>query len=100
MHVISRKTLVDFWLKHPPAKKPMEAWHKAVEHASWSAFADIRNTFNSADKAGELVVFDVGARYRIIAVIHFNRNKVFLRHVYTHAEYDDWNQQQRKRSRK
>ena len=100
MHIISRKTLVDFWLKHPPAKKPMEAWHKAVERASWSTFAHVRNTFNSADKAGEFVVFDVGAGYRIIAVVHFNRNKIFLRHVYTHAGYDDWNQQQQKRSRK
>lgn len=100
MHVISRKMLVDFWQKHPPANRPMEAWHKAVEHASWKTFADVCNTFNSADKAGEFVVFDVGAGYRIIAVIHFNRNKVYLRHVFTHAEYDDWNGQQRKRKRK
>ena len=100
MHIISRKVLVDFWLKHTPAKKPMEAWHKAVERASWTTFADVHNTFNSADKAGEFVVFDVGAGYRIIAVVHFNRNKVFLRHVYTHAEYDGWNEQQRKRSGK
>ena len=45
-------------------------------------------------------MFDVGAGYRIIAMTHFNRNKVYLRHVLTHMEYDDWNQQQRKRSRK
>ena len=45
-------------------------------------------------------MFDVGAGYRIIAVIHFNRKKFYLRYVYTHAEYDDWNEQQRKRSRK
>ncbi|MGA8146924.1 MAG: type II toxin-antitoxin system HigB family toxin [Gallionellaceae bacterium] len=100
MHIISRKLLVDFWHKHSSAKKPMEAWHKVVERASWGTFTDIRNTFNSADKAGELVVFDVGAGYRIIAAVHFNRNKVFLQHVFTHAEYDDWNEQQRKRSRK
>jgi mRNA interferase HigB len=84
MHIISRKTLVDFWSRHPPAKRPMEAWHKAVECASWSTVADIRHTFNSADKA----------------VIHFNRNKVYLRHVFTHTEYESWNEQQRKRSRK
>lgn len=100
MHIISRKMLVDFWLKHPPAKNPMEAWHKAVEHASWGNFADIRNTFNSADKAGELVVFNVGAGYRIVAAVHFNRHKVYLQHVFTHTEYDEWNEQQRKRSRK
>jgi mRNA interferase HigB len=100
MHIISRKTLVDFWSRHPQAKRPMEAWHKAVERASWNTFADVRNTFNSADKAGEFVVFDVGAGYRIIAMIHFNRNKVYLRHVFVHAEYDEWNRQQRKRSAK
>lgn len=100
MHIISRKMLVDFWLKHSSAKMPMEAWYKAVERASWNTFADVRNTFNSADKAGEFVVFDVGAGYRIIAMIHFNRNKVYLRHVFVHAEYDEWNRQQRKRSAK
>ena len=78
----------------------MEAWHKTAEHASWGKFADIRNTFNSAGMAGDLVVFDVGDGCRIIAAVHFNRNKVFLRHAFTHAEYDNWNEQQRKRSRK
>lgn len=100
MHIISRKVLVDFWLKHPSAKNPMEAWHKAAEQALWGTFSDIRNTFNSADKAGEFLVFDVGAGFRIIAVIHFNRSKVYLRHVFNHAEQDDWNKQQRKRSSK
>jgi mRNA interferase HigB len=100
MHIISRSMLVNFWLKHPSAKNPMDAWHKGVEHASWNKFADILNTFNSADKVGELVVFNVGAGYRIIAAVHFNRGKVYLRHVFLHAEYDDWNEQQPKRSRK
>lgn len=78
----------------------MEAWHKTVERASWNTFADVRKTFNSADKAGEFVVFDVGAGCRIIAAIHFNRSKIYLRHVFTHAEYDAWNGQQRRRSGK
>lgn len=78
----------------------MEACHKTVEHASWSTFADIRNTFNSADKAGEFVVFDVGAGFRVIAVIHFNRSRVYIRHVFIHAEYDNWNRLQRKRNNK
>jgi mRNA interferase HigB len=100
MHIISRSMLAEFWLKHPQARIPMESWHKTAQRASWTKFADVRNTFNSADMAGELVVFNVGAGYRIIAAIHFNRNKVYLRHAFTYAEYDDWNEQQRKRSRK
>ena len=34
------------------------------------------------------VGFNVGGnKYRLIAVIHFNRNKVYVRHVLTHEEY-------------
>lgn len=78
----------------------MEAWHKVVEHAWWNRFADIRNSFNSADRAGEFVIFNVGAGFRIIAAVHFNRGKVYLRHVFSHPDYDAWNQQQRSRSGK
>jgi len=31
-------------------------------------------------------------KYRLIVSIHFNRGKVYVRHILTHAEYDrgDW----------
>jgi mRNA interferase HigB len=38
---------------------------------------------------GRFTVFDIGGNnFRLIAVIHFNRGKLFVRHVLTHAEYD------------
>ena len=34
-------------------------------------------------------MFDLGGnKYRLIAVIHFDRGKLFVRHVLTHAEYE------------
>lgn len=43
----------------------------------------------SADKVGKFTVFDIGGnKYRLIAAIHYNRKKVYIRHVLTHAEYD------------
>jgi hypothetical protein len=37
----------------------------------------------------ELIVFNVGGKkHRLIASIHFNRNKLYIRHVLTHPEYD------------
>ena len=55
----------------------------------WENFADVRKTFNAADLVGSLVVFDIGGnKYRLAAAIHFNRGKVFIRHVLTHAEYN------------
>jgi mRNA interferase HigB len=90
MHVISRRALVDFWTRHPAAKAPMAAWFKVVSSASFTKFADVKRTFNSADRVGDFVVFDVGAGYRIVSVIHFNRGRVYIRHVLTHQGYDDW----------
>jgi mRNA interferase HigB len=95
MHVIPRRALVDFWMLHPRAKAPMSAWFKIVAGAAFTKFADVRQTFNSADRVGEFVVFDVGAGYRIVTVIHFNRGRICIRHVFMHPEYDRWTEWQR-----
>ena len=41
-----------------------------------------------------IVINICGNRFRLIAAIHFNRGKVYIRHVLTHADYDrgDWKQ--------
>lgn len=90
MHVISKKKLRDFWHRHPKARSPLEAWYQVAKHAEWESVADVRRTFGSADPVGRFVVFDIGGnKYRLIAAIHFNRGKLFVRHVLTHAEYDE-----------
>jgi mRNA interferase HigB len=89
MHVISQKALREFWALHPEAESALRRWHQTVESATWNNFAEIRGTFASADACGRCVVFNVGGnKYRIIAAVHFNRHKVYLRSVLTHAEYD------------
>ena len=90
MHVISKKKLREFWEKHPRAKSPLEAWYQVAKQAEWQNFADVRRTSNTADAVGRFVVFDIGGnKYRLIAVIHYNRQKLFIRHVLTHAQYDE-----------
>jgi mRNA interferase HigB len=47
----------------------------------------------SADLVGELVVFNVrGNRYRLITRFIYEKGRVYIRRVLTHAEYDrgDW----------
>jgi mRNA interferase HigB len=88
MHVISKKKLRAFWEKHAKARSPLEAWYQVAKHAEWESFADVRKVFKVADSVGRFVVFDIGGNnYRLIAVIHYNRGKLFVRHVLTHAEY-------------
>jgi len=49
----------------------------------------MRSVFRAADQVGKLTVFDIsGNKFRIIAAIHYNRRRIYIRHVLTHAEYD------------
>lgn len=90
MHVISRRMLREFWEVHPRAKKPLDGWYRAAKKAEWESFADIRAAFPAADQVGKFTVFDIGGnKYRLVVVVHFNRGKLFIRRVMTHAEYDE-----------
>ena len=89
MHVISKKKLRGFWKQHPESKRPLEAWFKIVRASRYQTFHELKRTFPKADKVGDRIVFDIGGnKYRLVAVIHFNRLKVYVRHVLTHQEYD------------
>jgi len=89
MHIISRKALKLFWEQHPDSQSALIRWYKIIEKTEFSSFNALRQTFPSADKVGDLTVFNIsGNKYRLIASIHFNRNKIYVRHILTHAEYD------------
>jgi len=89
VHVISKKKLREFWEMYPRARPALESWFQVARRAEWDSFAEVRRTFGSADRVGRFVVFDIGGnKYRLIAAIHFNRGKLFVRHVLTHVEYD------------
>lgn len=89
MRLISHQPLRKFWRKHPQAERPLQAWAGLIASGSFSNFAELKHTFGSVDKAGELYVFDIGGnKYRVVCAVHFNRHMVFVRAVMTHAEYD------------
>jgi mRNA interferase HigB len=93
MHIISRKTLRAFWEKYPDSQTALTRWFKIVQRTEFTSFADLRATFPSADLINDLIVFNIrGNKYRLIASIHFNRSKIYIRHILTHSEYDkgDW----------
>jgi len=52
-------------------------------------FAQLREVFPHADQVETFTVFNIGGnRVRLIAAVHYNRNKIYIRHVLTHEEYD------------
>ena len=89
MHIISRRALKDFWDDHPDSEGPLKSWFKIVGATKYETFSQLKETFRTADKVGDKVVFNIeGNKYRLITVIHFKYGKVYIRHVLTHKEYD------------
>ncbi len=89
MHIISRKALKNFAKQHPDSETTLNTWFRIVKTNNFKNFSMLRQVFPSADKVGHLIVFNIGGnKYRLIASIHFNRQKLYIRDILAHAEYD------------
>lgn len=89
MRIISRKTLRQFWEQHPDSEMALARWFKIMEQTDFKNFAELRAVFPTADLVEQWVVFNIGGnKVRLIVSAHFNRNRVYIRHVLTHREYD------------
>ena len=80
----------DFIAKHADADVALRDWYKRTTKANWKNFDDIKQTFNTVDYVGnDRYVFDIkGNNYRIVAVVLFINQKVYMRFVGTHEEYE------------
>lgn len=90
MNIIAKKTLVDYYSKHPESKTALEDWYAKTRKSSWTCFADVRATFNKADSVGnQHYVFNIkGNDFRLIVVVQFKHQHIFIRWIGTHSEYD------------
>jgi mRNA interferase HigB len=90
MQVVARRTLKVFWLAYPQAEAPLQAWYSLVSRAQWTGPVDVKAMFRSADFVGDnRVIFDIGGnKYRLIVHVAYRYNRVLVKFIGTHAEYD------------
>ena len=89
MHIITRKRIQEFISKHADSESSLENWYRIVKRAEYNSFSELRQHFRRADYVDGFVVFNIGGnKYRLVAAIHFNRKRVYIRHILTHQEYD------------
>jgi mRNA interferase HigB len=70
----------------------------ALEFAPY--FNAIKATFPTADYVAPFTIFEIGGnKFRLIAAIHHNTGRVYVRHVFTHLEYDKWSDANRRQKR-
>jgi mRNA interferase HigB len=90
MRIISRKALNEFAATHPTARAALADWYAKMKAATFQSLAEVRAVFPTAAPVGKLTVFNVGGnKVRVVTAIHYNRGRVYIRAVLTHAEYDE-----------
>ncbi len=64
-------------------------WYKIARASRWTGLEDVRRHYPSADQVGHVLVFDIRHnRYRLIATVEYRKQKIYLKALLTHKEYD------------
>ena len=89
MHVISYKRIREFIKDHPDSGIKLGRWYKWMKKGKYNNLIELRSKFSSVDYVGNSrFVFNIGGnRYRLVAIINFCKQKVFIRFIGTHDEY-------------
>jgi mRNA interferase HigB len=88
MRIIKRGALIAFWDEHSDARASLEAWYAVVRAATWKSPAEMKQVYRNADLVGRRTVFNIaGNKYRLIARVNYQTQRVFVLHIMTHAEY-------------
>ena len=68
----------------------MRTWYAVVKDAVWISPADVKERYPDASTLkNNRVVFNIkGNDYRLVAAIHYDKQRVFVRFIGTHAQYD------------
>ncbi len=90
MRILKRTTLKDYYEQNPKSKTALLTWYDIASKANWRNFADVRKSFNSVDYVGnQRYVFNIkGNDYRLVVVIQYVHQTIYIRFVGTHNEYD------------
>ena len=90
MWVFTKRTLREFWERHPNSEASLRAWYEEAQRASWDTPVDVRESCAYARIIGNnRVIFNIkGNNYRLVVRIDYPFKKVYVRFIGTHAEYD------------
>ena len=93
MNIVSHKKIAEYYRLHPDSEVALQQWYHTAKAAKWKCFADMKNDFNSVDNIGnQRHVFNIkGNNYRLVVVIQFVHQYIFIRFVGTHTQYDKIN---------
>jgi mRNA interferase HigB len=89
VNVINRRTLVRFGEEYPAAKNALFGWYRLTKSAKWHSFQQVRDAVPTVDQVGKVLIFNiVGGDYRLIVRVSYNSQRLYVKALMKHKEYD------------
>jgi mRNA interferase HigB len=90
MRIITKGVLRDFWENYPDCEQELKVWYSKIRQASYQTPNEVKEDTPSADNVGNnRFVFNICRnKYRLIVVFRYNLQRVYIRFLGTHKEYD------------
>ncbi len=89
MHVISKNAWRQAVATDHSLEGPISEWYKVARNATWKSLMEVRQVYPHADFVDPYTVFNLkGNAYRLIVKIEYRWQMIFVKHLLTHAEYD------------
>ena len=92
MHVIAKKTFNDAMNKYPNDATAIQDLYKLLNSNNFTTPDELKKITPSLDNfkyKDKWWIIDIGGNnLRLIAFIEFRHNKLFVKHIVNHAEYD------------
>lgn len=93
MHVISKWPFLEAMKKYPAHARAIIATYNVLNKGEFRSPEALRAVFKTLDNfkyKDKWWVIDIsGNHLRLMAFIEFRFNRVFVKHIVTHAEYDN-----------
>ena len=88
--IIAKRTIREFWEKHPDSKEYLQTWYETVKGAKWKNPNEIKQFYTTISiLKNSRVVFNIkGNDYRLVAKINYKKQWLFIRFIGTHKDYD------------
>jgi mRNA interferase HigB len=81
--------MAEFSKKYTHCRKPLARFVAIATAAAWKHFPDVKKSFATADYANGRVIFDIGGnKYRVLAIVNYEEQRVDVQEVLTHEQYD------------
>ena len=90
MRIITKGTLRDFWEEYPDSEQELKIWYDKMKNAKYQNSNDaIKDTPKTDTVGNNRIVFNICRnKYRLIALFRYKLQRVYIRFIGTHKEYD------------